>query len=290
MTILVVLLILAAAGLTVYAFLPSRPKEDETQAVEAVNPLKDMISTNFQAQVNALSSETERLKAENAAFNSQVEKLKAISVSVEPQLNKLAEENKKLKEEAAAKLIEIDKLSQQKIGLEVEVKNQKQKIDSMEKNALSLQDEAKQAEVEKMARENLDLTNKVKMLEIQLQEYNKEIEKQKSITDEKEAASREALEDIIADLNKKLSDKTREAEILGKEKTDISSRIQLLETEIERYKQEMAKAAQIPVSIKEEIKVVPGQEGSVSQEEYEQLKKKLEQAEEVLRIVHGAGG
>ncbi len=82
-------------------------------------------------------------------------------------------------------------------------------------------------------------------------------------------------------------EQSRKADGLIKENSDLANKIKLLETQIENYKKEIAKlneaAAQKPQPVPQ-----PAAAGeTVSKEEYEELKKKLEAAESVLKIVHG---
>jgi len=80
-------------------------------------------------------------------------------------------------------------------------------------------------------------------------------------------------------------DQARKAEGLSKENSDLANKIKLLETQIETYKKEMA---QLNEAAAQKPQTTPQPAGeTVSKEEYEELKKKLEAAESVLKIVHG---
>lgn len=139
-------------------------------------------------------------------------------------------------------------------------------------------EEIKKLEIFKQ--EKFDLENKIKILESQINEYSKELEKQNEIISQRQNQEKEAgaaFKKEYDDLKKKLEaseSQMKESAMLTKENIDLLGQVKSLEKQIENYNKE---------SKKDESK------GGVSKEKYDELKNKLEKAEEVLRMVHGAG-
>lgn len=83
-----------------------------------------------------------------------------------------------------------------------------------------------------------------------------------------------------------LKENKEKLELAQKDNQELTQKIKTLEEQIEKQKaiiQQPAPAAKEQVS-----KPVPEEE-QVSKKEYDELKKKLEEAEQILRIIHGAG-
>lgn len=124
---------------------------------------------------------------------------------------------------------------------------------------------------------NSDLTNKMKVLEIQQLEYNKELQKQEQLGEQVSKAEHEAL-------RKELDQDSQKLEMLNKDNSDLINKIKVLEIQHVEYNKEIRKQSELI----EELKKKESTEERVSKKEFDDLKKKLDTAEGVLRILHGA--
>ncbi|MFH1441426.1 MAG: hypothetical protein ABIH18_05255 [Candidatus Omnitrophota bacterium] len=159
-----------------------------------------------------------------------------------------------------------------------EILQQREIIREHEQSREHAVEETKKLEIFKQ--EKSDLENKIKMLESQINEYSKEIEKHNEIISQRQnqekqidAAFKKEYDDLKSRLEVSES-QMKELAKLTKENIDLLEQVKSLEKQIENYNKESKKDEAIR---------------GVSKEQYEELKQKLEKAEEVLRIVHGAG-
>lgn len=138
------------------------------------------------------------------------------------------------------------------------------------------------------AAENIEeLNQQKKSLQAELEQLKKEnsdfkVESLNRIKEIEEARKQLAEFKTRPQNNEELS---RKSEGLIKENSDLANKVKLLETQIEEYKKESAKLSEAAAQKTPEAQPAAGD--TVSREEYEELKKKLEAAESVLKIVHG---
>lgn len=136
---------------------------------------------------------------------------------------------------------------------------------------------------EQLKRENSDLLNKIRILEIQITEHSKEIEAQRQIIDKHRQSGEQVSKKDFEELQKKIDEEKAARERFKKENAELSERIKAFEI----------KSAEYEKKIKEQTALIDKEKGKcdgcASKKELEEVKKKLENAEQVLRIVHGAG-
>jgi len=140
--------------------------------------------------------------------------------------------------------------------------------------------------IEALNRENSDLAGKIKIFETQSGEYNKEIEQQKSIIEElKISSANNVAKEEFEQLNEKMKLEGEKLDLLKNENASLIEKIKDLELDSDKQKKEIQKQSAQAKEIKSSIDLSE----FVPRKDYEALKKKLESAEEVLKIVHGAG-
>lgn len=228
-------------------------------------------------EYNQINNKCVQLSAELEAFKNKSiprEEYEALTREVSEAENKIGNFNNENQ----------DLLNKIKI-LENEITEHNKEI-TRQKDIISKQEEiGKQAalEAEKLEvfkTEKSDLENKVKILVEQIAEYSKEIESQNKIISQRQNQGKEideAFKKEYDDLKSRLEvseSQMKELAKLSKENIDLLRQVKSLEKQIENYSKESKKDAS---------------EGRVSKEKYEELKNKLEKAEAVLRMVHGAG-
>ncbi len=212
MLILVGLLFLLTIGLAVYALLPSKKQEPEDIDKKVIRP-----ATAILEPLNPAADKIEELNQQKKNLQVEFEQLK--------------KENADLKVESLNRMKETEEMRKQL----AELKSRPQVNEEQSRKADGL------------AKENSDLANKIKLLEVQIESYKKE-----------------------------------SAQTLG-----AGDKVKALETQVEDYKKEIAKLNEA-LAQKPQVATPPAAAGeTVSKEEYEELKKKLEAAESVLKIVHG---
>lgn len=269
MIILLSGIFLIGVGLAVYAFFPSRQDAGQTRLDEPI-PLHLPPETMAPKPAAGydLTAEFQQLKGEHKNLAENIDQLK--------------KENAQLKDELLAKGKELEKSVNQVSSLNRELKDNKDKLEAwaneseqlLEKVAALEEKERQFANLTEQAskseaanKENTDLADKIKLLETQVAEYKKEEVILKAAIQSKEA------------------EEIKKTEAFQKENIDIMNKIKVLEAQVEQYKKEIE---QITVSQAQgQPKLEP--QDSVPRKEYEELKKKLQEAEEILRLVHGAG-
>ncbi len=263
MIILLSGIFLVGIALAVYAFFPSKQDNVQKKSDEAI-PLhvpRETVEPKLSGHADS-SAELQQLKNEYKNLQAQLESagilvnglraelVKATATApVNEDIDQLKRENMQLKDELMRKGLELDKLNNQKLDFN------------------KSQDENK-AKLETLTKENQQLLEKIKALEEKSGQLGEQVPKKD-----------------FDDLDKKLSEETSKVEGLEKENSDAVNEIKLLKMQIEQYKKESEKAAAL------KSKVLPGPEpqDSVPRKEYEEIKKKLKEAEDVLKILHGAG-
>ena len=248
------------------------------------------------SEFDKLRKDSSSLKEELLNKSNQLEKeISAITNSIK-ELKQNRESQATLENEKKALTDKIsaleDKLGNytQKLDAQKEVIQKYEKLEEQvskkeyEEVQKKLNDEL--GKIDSLNKDNSDLVNKIKLLEIQSQEYNKEIEKQKSIIEKLESVSANNInKDEFEQLNEKLKLETEKLDMLKNENASLVEKINDLEFDSEKLKKEVQKQSAQAKEAKSNIDLTE----FVSKKDYEALKKKLESAEEVLRIVHGAG-
>lgn len=148
-------------------------------------------------------------------------------------------------------------------------------------------------ELEQLKRERQNLQTELELANSVVRDLKEELSKfRESGNVEQFKENKEKLE-LLEKNNRQLSEKiiTLEEQIavyvkdIEKHKainSDLLNKLKVFEAQIEEYKQEIEKQKAIiqkPAPVEEQV----------SKKEYDELKKKLEEAEEILRIVHGEG-
>lgn len=206
--------------------------------------------------VNAYKGELEKLKTQNAALQQEVEKEKNAKISQETELKQglaqyQADETKKQEE------LQRLKREHENIGVQLASKTQ---------------------ELEKLSTSNANLT-------AQLQEkYELEERQKKEI---------ERLNALITELNNRplpAQDTSSQEELqqikqLLEAKEEVVRKLEESNQALARENAGLKTQAESP----KEEKVLPAPVQGVPIEEYNKLKEKLESAEKVLRLLHGAG-
>jgi chromosome segregation ATPase len=275
------------------------------------------------AELQQLKNEQRNLQAQLESAGVLVKGLReelvkaTAATPVNEDIDQLKRENMQLKDELMRKSLELDKLNNQKLDFNKGQEENKAKLESLSKENQQLLEKIKALEekagqsgeqvpkkdydelnnklsnlteqankLEAATKENADLANKIKLLEGQIAEYMKEEASLKAaVEDSKKEGEQAVPKKDFDDLDKKLSEETSKAEGLEKENSDAVNKIKLLEMQIEQYKKESEKAAALnPKGLP-----VPEPQDSVPRKEYEEIKKKLKEAEDVLKILHGAG-
>ncbi len=278
MIILLSGIFLVGIALAIYAFFPSKQDSEKKGTDESI-PLHMPRETTEPkpAEHHDSSAELQQLKNEYKTLQTQLELannvvkglredlVRATAAAATTQdVEQLKKENVQLKDELLKKGLEFDK--------------QLEKIEILEGKAGQLGEQVPKKDYDELNNKFSDASAKIKTLEEQNADLKAAVEAHKA---EGEQVPKKDLDD----LDKKLSEEISKAEGLQKEKSDAINKVRILEMQIEQYKKEIEKVS--VAQAQGAKKPVP--EDSVPKKDYEELKKKLEEAEKVLMIVHGAG-
>lgn len=292
-----------------------------------VPPLGDTLAKKLEEQTQILNSELDRLRQEHEDLNKELELANKIVFELKIELDKLknltTQDNSLLKEEILSKSRQLEiesaevaalnndikSAQQDRLNLENDKKALADKVTHLEqkiseytkemqaqKEALSQEEEtgekvpkeefeqllerikSEEERIEGLNKQNVDLSEKIKILESQNSEYNNQLQKLES------SKQKEPPKEEFESLSEKLKSETEKLDLLRNENSSLVEKIKDLESESAKLKKDMEKQSSLA---KESKKATV--EGMVLQKDYDELKKKLESAEEILRIVHGAG-
>ncbi len=319
-------IIMAAAALAIFALMSSKKGGDNEreQEKESLNNhfVRSELTLKMEEQINSLNVELERLKTEHEQVRAELtlanelasnlkyeldKNIKSDKAVEQAELEKLKNDNTRLRDELYKKGKELEKqagdynnkieeyktivnkleetvkqtvpkqeyhqINDKCFQLSAEFETFKNKsIPKEDYEALTRKAAEAESRIGSFNNENQDLINKIKILESEINEHNKEILRQKGIILEHEQAKEHAAK------------REKELEIFKQDKSDLENKIKMLESQISEYNKEIEKQNEI-ISQRQKDKAA----GGVSKEQYEELKNKLEKAEEVLRMLHGAG-
>lgn len=328
MIILLSGIFLVGIALAIYAFFPSKQESDKKRADESIplhvprettEPKPGAGHPDSSAELQQLKNEHRTLQTQMELANNVVKSLRAdlvkanASAATAEGVEQVKKENAQLKDELLKKSIDLDKLAAQKLDSNKGQEENKGKLETLTKENQQLLEKIKLLEekagqlgeqvskkdydelnnkfsgvsdkVKTLEGQNTDLTNKIKLLEAQVAEYAKQEAALKATIEDTKKEGEQVPKKDFDDLDKKLNEEISKVEGLQKEKSDAVNKIRLLEMQIEQYKKEIEKVTVVQA---QEAKK-PVAEDVVPRKEYEEVKKKLAEAEEVLRIVHGAG-
>jgi tetrahydromethanopterin S-methyltransferase subunit G len=314
MIILLSGIFLVGIGLTIYAFLPGRQNPEQKKADELGMHLSaqaaEPTAAYLIAEIGQLKSENKNLQADlevarNIEKGLREELAKSTAVGGAENLDRLNKENAQLREELLAKTQELAIVTVQATNLNRGLGQDKEKS-------------------EYLLNENRQLLEKTAALKEQVEAYKKETDRQKEAIPEQRPLGEAVPKKDYDELNNRLSEQTNKLEAVNKENADFANEVKLLQTQIAEYKKEEAalkltlqsyeskggsentdavnKIKMLEQQIeqyKKEIDRLSAAQGHglpeaptqdyVPRQEYEGLKKKLEEAEEILKIVHGTG-
>lgn len=283
MVIFFLVIIVAAAALAAFALMPSKESasNEKKQQSESLNShfVRSELTLKLEEQINSLNVELERFKAEHEQVRAELSLANELVSNLKDELVRIRKSDK------TVEYGELEKLRNENIHLRDEVHRKGQELEKSLSDNLSLS---------KDVSKNQGAAAKLELLENEITEHNKEIIQQGDIIRKHEQSKELADEEI-----KKL-------EIFKQEKSDSENKIKMLESQINEYSKEIGKQneiisqsqnqeKQIGADFKKELAKVTkenidllGQVKSL-EKQYDELKNKLEKAEEVLRMVHGAG-
>ncbi|MFA6349471.1 MAG: hypothetical protein WCY12_00895 [Candidatus Omnitrophota bacterium] len=272
---------LGALGLIAYSVLgkdntlfPVRQRSEKPFPVSLPVPdINDVASEKFEQQIIALEAETQKIALEHRSLQAQLELAKKIETDLKDELESFkqinadrlkvpqasGEEAQALKEKLITKERELEKELSMSSGLKSQLDEKMNKLVVQEKKTG-------------------ELTDKISVLEAQLNEYKTALKSQAVTLEElkgkqSEAASPQELEGL-----KKQAEELKSEIAKYKEKESAqNSDLDALKAKLQEKEEALNKLSSAPV-----------QAAGISPQEYNRLKEKLEQAEDVLRILHAA--
>jgi len=258
-------------------------KEQEPPKIDygALEKLKADISKSKEELLNK-NRELEKSLSENMDLNRELKENKA----VKEKQALLETENKKLADKivlADKQLLDYKKEIESKTAEIKKYQTLGEQVCKKDYDELSQKFNIENDKVEKLNSENSDLINKMKILEVQITEHNKEMGQQRDIVQKYQQMGEQVSKKEFDDLGNKLNEEKAALDKFKKENAELSGRLKSFEDKINEYDNKIKE--QDEFIDKEKNKC----EGCASKKELAEVQKKLENAEQVLRIVHGAG-
>jgi chromosome segregation ATPase len=270
---------LAALGLIAYSVLDkenplfsSGQRIDKSVSRPVLPAVSDMAAEKLEQQIIALEAETQKLVLEHRSLQAQLELAKKIETELKGELDSfkqinaermkapqpVGEDTQALKEKLFNKERELEK----ELSTRSELKNQlEEKI-----NKLVLQE-----------KKSAELTDKISALEAQVNEYRTALKSQADALEELKTRQPQPSAAQETDTLRKESEELKAAIAAYKEKEDARNKdLEVLKARLEEKETLLKKLSDTPA------------QAGISAQEYNRLKEKLEQAEEVLRILHAA--
>jgi|GEM_PF-2586556 len=270
---------LAALGLIAYSVLDkenplfsSGQRIDKSVSRPVLPAVSDMAAEKLEQQIIALEAETQKLVLEHRSLQAQLELAKKIETELKGELDSfkqinaermkvpqpVGEDTQALKEKLFNKERELEK----ELSTRSELKNQlEEKI-----NKLVLQE-----------KKSAELTDKISALEAQVNEYRTALKSQADALEELKTRQPQPSAAQETDTLRKESEELKAEIAAYKEKEDARNKdLEVLKARLEEKETLLKKLSDTPA------------QAGISAQEYNRLKEKLEQAEEVLRILHAA--
>jgi len=270
---------LAALGLIAYSVLDkenplfsSGQRISKSVSRPVLPAASDMAAEKLEQQIIALEAETQKLVLEHRSLQAQLELAKKIETDLKGELDSFkqinaermkvpqpaGEDTQALKEKLFNKERELEK----ELSTRSELKNQlEEKI-----NKLVLQE-----------KKSAELTDKISALEAQVNEYRTALKSQADALEELKTRQPQPSAAQETDTLRKESEELKAAIAAYKEKEDARNKdLEVLKARLEEKETLLKKLSDTPA------------QAGISAQEYNRLKEKLEQAEEVLRILHAA--
>ena len=270
---------LAALGLIAYSVLDkenplfsSGQRIDKSVSRPVLPAVSDMAAEKLEQQIIALEAETQKLVLEHRSLQAQLELAKKIETELKGELDSfkqinaermkapqpVGEDTQALKEKLFNKERELEK----ELSTRSELKNQlEEKI-----NKLVLQE-----------KKSAELTDKISALEAQVNEYRTAVKSQADALEELKTRQPQPSAAQETDTLRKESEELKAEIAAYKEKEDARNKdLEVLKARLEEKETLLKKLSDTPA------------QAGISAQEYNRLKEKLEQAEEVLRILHAA--
>ncbi len=270
---------LAALGLIAYSVLDkenplfsSGQRIDKSVSRPVLPAVSDMAAEKLEQQIIALEAETQKLVLEHRSLQAQLELAKKIETELKGELDSfkqinaermkapqpVGEDTQALKEKLFNKERELEK----ELSTRSELKNQlEEKI-----NKLVLQE-----------KKSAELTDKISALEAQVNEYRTALKSQADALEELKTRQPQPSVAQETDTLRKESEELKAEIAAYKEKEDARNKdLEVLKARLEEKETLLKKLSDTPAR------------AGISAQEYNRLKEKLEQAEEVLRILHAA--